>query len=228
MTSTSGATGVTASDAATIDSLVGGAALALNGTGVGVGAGGNYVANTVDAEVTGATANSAHGDVTISATEGATIEGIVIGLAGGNSTAVAGSLSAGVIENATTAKIGDGASVTAGGKVGVTAMDSAAITIVAGQLAVGGKVGVGASLIFATILDTNTATISALANVKGTGGVTVDAETNGYNFRFSRKAARSPAPPRSRVSAIAAVADQHHDRGKVDRRRALLSIRRMP
>ena len=177
VTATGGDVDVTSADTATIGVFVGGAGIAPNGNGIGVGAGGNYIDNTVQANVAGATAVSNTGNVTVSATEGATIEGIVIGLGGGDNVGLAASLSAGVITNHVLAQIGDDATVTAGKSVSVLGTDVAGINVVAGQVAIGGEVGVGASLVLATILDTNIATISGLATVAGAGGVDIDAET---------------------------------------------------
>ena len=56
-------------------------AIAPGSDGIGFGIGANYIGNNTTAEVTGATADAwAGGNVAISATEAATIEGIVIGL----------------------------------------------------------------------------------------------------------------------------------------------------
>ena len=85
------------------------------------------------------------GNVVVTASETANIEGIVIGLGAGANVGVAASLSVGVIANHVTAQIGDNATVTAAKAVTVRGTDDAGISIVAGQVAVGGDVGVGAS-----------------------------------------------------------------------------------
>lgn len=70
VTANTGDISVTASDMATIYTLVGGAAIAANGAGADAAISGNHIANTVDADITGATATSTLGNVSIAATEG--------------------------------------------------------------------------------------------------------------------------------------------------------------
>ena len=70
VTANTGDISVTASDMATIYTLVGGAAIAANDAGADAAISGNHIANTVDADITGATATSTLGNVSIAATEG--------------------------------------------------------------------------------------------------------------------------------------------------------------
>ncbi|MCB1491701.1 MAG: hypothetical protein KDJ77_07865, partial [Rhodobiaceae bacterium] len=168
-TTSGGGVSVTASDDSTINALTGGVAISSNSSAVGAAISANYIANRVTAKVDGSSVD-ANGDVTISGHQGAAIHSLTIGGAGGSTTSVAGSLSINVINNdVTSAIVGGTADVAAHGNVRVKADNSASIVTIAGSLAAGGKVGVGASLTNATIVDTTKAYIDGAAKVSADG-----------------------------------------------------------
>ncbi len=170
-----GAITVDANDKSTIRVLTGGAALSLGGTGAGASIGANYITNTLTAAIDAATATSTGGEVKVTASETADIEALTIGLAGGDTGAVAGAVSINVITDTVIARIGDQSTVTAAGKVSVLAANTAIMGTIAGQLAIGGKAGVGAAITTAVIVNHTTAMISGAAQVLGTTGVVIDA-----------------------------------------------------
>src|SRR5205823_11290255 len=90
---------VAALDASSIKSLTGGAAISLGGTGVGIGISANFIANTVTATIDSSAVDTSGGtgSVYVTADEAGSIDSIAVGLAGADSTAIAGSLTVNVI-----------------------------------------------------------------------------------------------------------------------------------
>ena len=170
-----GTISVAAQDGATINAFVGGAAISLDGGGIGAALGGNYIEDTVTAGIDGK-ATSAGGDVDTSATETAGIEAITVGLAAGDQAGVGGSVSVSVIGDKVTAELGASSDVQADqGAVNVTATNSATVGSIAGQVAAGDEAGVGAAATVLSVTDTTAATIGANAIVHGQTGVLVEA-----------------------------------------------------
>jgi len=97
------------------------------------------------------------------------------GAAASGKTGVGGSVVVGVIEQTTTAKIGNGASVTAGDVV-VSADSAEDISTLVVGLGVGGSTGVGGAVAVYSISDTTTALIDANATVLAANNVGVLAD----------------------------------------------------
>ncbi len=177
-TVTSGGTvALDAEDDSTISTLVGGVAISTKGTGAGAALGANYIDNEVTATINASTVHGNGGDVTITAFEGADIQALAVGLEGGQNNAAGGSIAVSVITDTVVASIAGAATVTASGNVRVKSTNNATIGTLAGQVAIGGKVGVGISSATAVIVNNNSAFIAGEADVTGDGGVTINANT---------------------------------------------------
>jgi len=155
-----GALTLRADDTADIDSLAGGVAVSLGGTGAGGAVAANFIGHDTKVLANG---GSLTGEgVTLQAVNSSTIDSMAVGLAGGSSSAFAGSIAIGDIGNVTQAQAantvlnaGTGAAVIDAGRTGD-------INILSGSAAVGGGSAVGVALTVATIH----------------GGVTADLITN--------------------------------------------------
>ncbi len=166
---------VEVTDSSTIKSLAGGAGIGTGGAGVGIAIGVNVITADVTATILDSTVTTTGtGNVLVYADEGATIESISLGLGGGSSVGVAGSLSINVMVTNATASIDGDSMVDAAGTVHVRALHSGSVGVIAGQVSVGGTAGVGASITNADLFMTTTATISGSAEVDaGTAGSAV-------------------------------------------------------
>ena len=203
---------IEATDTSTIRSLTGGVAISTSGDGVGAALGGNYIDNSVNAIIDGATVSSTGaGAIIVHARESADIEAIAAGLAGAEQNAVGGSLVVSVITDKVKAAIDGAAIVTTGGAVSVTGENNASTTTVAGQIAVsGGDVGFGAALANADVIDTNDAFISGRAQVKGTTGVAINATTDYSHLTvIAIGGALAPSGVAIAGSATVTVVDDH-------------------
>ncbi len=144
-----GALTLNADDTGTIESLAGGAALSAGGTGVGGAVAANFIAHDTGVLTNGA--DMAGEGVTLDAENGSTITSGAVGLAGGGTNAVAGSIAIGDIGNttavdATSVKIDGGT-----GAVSLSAARTGQISILSGAAAAGGNNAVGVALTVATI-----------------------------------------------------------------------------
>ena len=178
---------VEAYDSSSIKSLTGGAALALGGAGVGVGLSANFITNTLTATVDASTidTHAGSGSIAVVAHEAGSIDSIAIGLAGGDTVAVAGSATANIIIDKATASVVGASTLHAAGNVRVTSRNSAHVGTIAGQVAASGGTSVGASITNATIVNETRAWIDGLATV------TADVKTaTPYFIDASGRAAR--------------------------------------
>ncbi len=139
---------VTATDASTIESLSGGAALATGGTGVGAALATNRIDNTTKAHVSGTTSTGLNvQNLLVQADSTSDIETLGIGLGGGDKVGVGGSVVTNFVDNDVEAYIDDGAQVMADDNVGVLAQSDDRITMAAGSAGIGlESAGVGASV----------------------------------------------------------------------------------
>ena len=114
-------------DSSSIKSITGGAAVGGGSAGIGFGISANFIANTVTGTVDASTVNTSAGtgDILVKADEAGSIDSIAIGLAGGNSVAVAGSVTANIIVNKATASVVGASNLHAAGNVRVTSKNSA-------------------------------------------------------------------------------------------------------
>ncbi|WP_417809543.1 leukotoxin LktA family filamentous adhesin [Thioclava sp.] len=168
-----GALSLNADDTGTIASLAGAAALSAGGTGVGGAVSANFIAHDTGVLTHGADMTGE--GVTLGATNGSTITSGAVGLAGGGTNAVGGSIAIGDIGNttavdATNAKI-DGGS----GAIALSATRSGQISILSGAAAAGGSNAVGVALTVASIHGGTTADLITGDAVSGSSlSVTAD------------------------------------------------------
>jgi filamentous hemagglutinin family protein len=140
---------VTATDASTIESLSGGAALATKGAGVGAALATNRIDNTTKAHVSGTPPGRTLylENLIVRADSTSDIETLGIGLGGGDKVGVGGSVVTNFVDNDVEAYIDDGAQVMADDNVGVLAQSDDRITMAAGSAGIGlESAGVGASV----------------------------------------------------------------------------------
>ena len=158
---------IDAYDSSSIKSLTGGAALGLGGAGVGFGLSANFITNTVSASVDGSSidTHAGTGSIAVNAHEAGSIDSIAIGLAGGDSAAVAGSVTANIVINKATASVVGASNLHAAGNVRVTSKNSAHVGTIAGQIAASGGASVGASITNATIVNETKAWVDGVATV---------------------------------------------------------------
>ena len=173
------AVAIGATDNSTISALSGAVAIATGSSGTAAGAalGANYISNIVTASIDTSKVTANGGDVSVVSDEEANIQALDVGLQGAQTYAVGGSISVAVITDTVVASIAGAATVAASGVARVKSTNNATIGTLAGQVAIGGKVGVGISVVSSTIVDQNSAFISGTATVTGTGGVSVTANT---------------------------------------------------
>ncbi|WP_038142443.1 leukotoxin LktA family filamentous adhesin [Thioclava atlantica] len=168
-----GALSLSADDTGTIASLAGGAALSADGSGVGGAVSANFI--THDTGVLTHGADLTGEGVTLDARNGSTITSGAVGLAGGGTNAVGGSIAIGDIGNttavdATNAKIDGGT-----GAVALSATRTGQISILSGAAAAGGTNAVGVALTVATIHGGTTADLITGEAVRGSSlSVTAD------------------------------------------------------
>ncbi len=144
-----GALSLTASDTATISSLAGGAALSLGGNGVGGAVAANFIAHDTNVLANG---GSLTGEgITLGASNGARIDSMAVGLAGGSSNAFSGSIAIGDIGNTTRAQAANSTLDGGTGALAISAARTGEINILSGSAAVGGSNAVGAALTVATL-----------------------------------------------------------------------------
>ena len=163
------------------DTVVVGVSGGLAGGGqVGVGAAMDttVLLKTVKAAVadkpsTGSAAeiHAGRGNVSLNAASTENLVSVTVGLSGGGEVGVGGAVSVAVNKNDVEARIGNSATVDAGGNVLVNAQDDTTAVLVAGAAAGGGNTGVGGSLAVATLLGTTKASIgdNATVNARGLG-----------------------------------------------------------
>jgi hypothetical protein len=147
------------------------AAVTGDTVGVGVSAALNIVANRATAELADAATLTDAGALTLSASGAFTVESEAkAGSAGGISVTPALALS--LASNTTTARLGSGATLSAG-SVGLSAVQQSTITTTASAKAKGSDVAVGAALALALVNDSVGATTAR--NVSATGAVSFTA-----------------------------------------------------
>ena len=167
---------VAANDSSTIRTLTGGVAISAGSAAVGAGIAANFIANTVHAQITDATVSSG-GDILVRATEKAAIQALTIGAGIAKGVSLAGSVSVQVLTNTTTAAIDGSSTVTAADNVRVLADNTAKAHAGTGQLSIGGRAAVGASVNTLTIVNRTQAYIGSDAQVSTTrtdGGMFTD------------------------------------------------------
>ena len=159
-------TNVTAKDRSTIDALSGGAAVAVQGAGVGIAVAVNRIAGSTKAHVSGSAAASEYNlkGLKVLADSQATINTISVGIGGGKDVGIGGSITTNFINNDVWAYIDDGAKVIAENNVGVLTESDDRLTVAAGSAGVGlGSAGIGVSFAYNDIKG------SAKAYIEGTG-----------------------------------------------------------
>ncbi|SIN90038.1 leukotoxin LktA family filamentous adhesin [Vannielia litorea] len=160
-----GALALSATDSATISSLAGGAALSVGGNGVGGAVAANFIAHDTSVVANG---GSLTGEgISLSAGNTALLQSMAVGLAGGSSNAVSGSIAIGDIGNTTRAQAAGTTLAGGSGAISVTATRTGDIDILAGSAAVGGTNAVGAALTVATLHGGVTADVIASGAVTG-------------------------------------------------------------
>ncbi|MEH6446127.1 MAG: hypothetical protein V7784_19710, partial [Oceanospirillaceae bacterium] len=159
-------TDVTAKDRSTIEALSGGAAVATQGTGVGISVAVNRIAGSTKAHVSGSAAASQYNlqGLNVLADSQATINTISVGIGGGKDVGIGGSITTNFIDNDVWAYIDDGAKVIAQNNVGVLTESDDRLTVAAGSAGVGlATAGIGVSFAYNNIKG------SAKAYIEGTG-----------------------------------------------------------
>lgn len=176
--SADGAITIKAADTSLIQSITGGVGIATGNAGFGASFAWNTTDNRVLAYVSGAPLD---GDATldITAVSNATIQAIAVGGAGAAKVGVAATGTLNEIDNTTSARVDEGATVTADGAIKIAASDTSAIDSLAGAVAGGGKVSAGAAAAVNTISNTISAYVRG-ASVESTGNrVDLKAESTG-------------------------------------------------
>jgi len=172
--------------AATDDSDILSVAGSLAGSGGGAGVGVSFAWNEIDNDTgaymgSGINAQSAAGDIRVSAEEAASIFSIAAAGGAADKLGLAGAAVINTITNTTSAYIGDGTatSVSADGNVIISADDDTDILSIAGSFGGGGTAGLGASN--STIITDNTvsASIGSGTAVTASGNQAVDAVYTG-------------------------------------------------
>ncbi|MBW4598225.1 MAG: DUF4347 domain-containing protein [Calothrix sp. FI2-JRJ7] len=128
-----------------INSLAGGIGISKGGTGIGASVAINIINNKFHTFIDNSTVKSTNGSILLDANLKTEINAITIGGAGGK-VAVAGSVSVNRINTVTDAHISNNSTVNAAQQVKLTATDNSKIESIAGQISIGGKVGVGAAV----------------------------------------------------------------------------------
>ena len=163
-------TTVSAKDDSTIKALTGGVAISTSAAGAGAAAAANFIANTVRAEIGGDTTSVSSGrNVDVAASERAEIQSITLGLGGGKTVGVGGSVSINVIKNTTSAGISGKATVTADDNVRVFAESTSDFLTIAGGIAGGKDVAVGAAVVNVTAINRTDSYIDGGATVRSKG-----------------------------------------------------------
>ncbi|MFO0928938.1 MAG: hypothetical protein U0736_18270 [Gemmataceae bacterium] len=165
----------------------GGSAATINFAGAGAGSG-NQIANTIDARIDGGSATSDLGQVTVTATDAASIHAdagavaIAAAIASRGTVGVRGSIGASIgvndVANQTTAVL-NGTTVRAPAGVTVAATETATIDVLtlagAGSIAAGGAGTIGVSFAGAGAGSGNSIHNQTIAEVRGGSAVTADA-----------------------------------------------------
>lgn len=154
---------------------IAGALAASGAVGVGVGADVAVMSHTTQAHIGAGALVNARKDVEVAAKSSQEVLSISASLGASGTVGVSGSVSVLSFDNRTWSWIGAGASVDAGGNVGVTAQDDTDTTLIAGTVALGlGGGGIGGG-VGVTIIDKDTrAWIGDGATVDGRGQNTSD------------------------------------------------------
>ena len=157
-----------ASDSSRIFGLAGALGASSDKAGVGVSFAWNEVDNVVDARLKGSTSvDSAAGSIAVGATSTTHVE--AISAAGGvaNKVGLAGAGTVVQTTHAVTAAIDAGSTATADGNVQVAARDDVDVFSLAGNVSVGGKVGIGASASLLITDSTVSARLDGSATARG-------------------------------------------------------------
>ena len=187
---TSGLVAITANDNSVIKSLAG--QFALSGqAGVGVSVSTNFVNNQVIAAISNSQLTSTSGNVSLNAKLVAGVKNATIGASLGSKAGVGGSVSVNNINTVTDAHISDNSIVSAAQLVEVIASDVAkdvpatgdeeafsGIQSLAGQISIGGKAGVGASVSTNNLNNQVKAFISSSQVTSSNNRLTVKADTS--------------------------------------------------
>jgi hypothetical protein len=168
-----GAVTVATSDSSTILSIAGG--IAISGqVAAGAAVATNDIANTVAADVAGATVDAA-GTFTVAAISSSVIDNITAGAAAGSGVSLTGSVSVNSIANTTEASVSGGSAVEAGGNVAVTAEDESVIAVLAGNVGVSSTVAAAAASATNTIANNVWAYVNGSSVSSTTGGIAITA-----------------------------------------------------
>jgi hypothetical protein len=172
-----GAVVVGSSDVEAIGSAAGALAIAGDGAAVGAAISTDDIANDVTARIEGATANGSA--VQVTANEGSYIVNLTVAGAGGNDSALGGSLAVNQIHDTVDAHISSGADVTSGGDVTVRASDTSVNASLGGGIAVAGEGGgVGAALTYNVITNVLKAYVDGSTINSTAGGLDVSATSS--------------------------------------------------
>ena len=155
---------------------------ALSGGGTAaVGASGSYnhIGGSVLAEAQGGSLNARSGSVSVAAQREGEVEVWAASGSGGGTAGFAGSIAINELGGATTARVGQGAQVTAEHNVAVTADTSQSVEARAGTVALGGTVGGGGAIAVNDLSGQTTAEVADAgtavnAKAQGAGTLSVD------------------------------------------------------
>ncbi|MBD2469090.1 hypothetical protein [Nostoc sp. FACHB-145] len=161
-------------DTSTIKSLSGAVAVSGN-TAIGAAVSTNNINNQVVTYISSSQVTATSNNILLKADLKAKISNATLGGAGGQSFALGGSVSVNNINTVTDAHISDNATVNAAQAVEVLANDNSEIESLAGQVAIGGKAGIGAAVSTNNINNKVSADISSSQITSTTGGVKVKA-----------------------------------------------------
>lgn len=140
-----GATGnisLASTDTSTIESLAG-TVSGAGSTSIGAAVATNDIGNVTKAYVDDSDLSSSEDAVAISAESTAVIKSLSAGISGSGTASITGAVSHNIIDNTTSARVTGASSVTAAGKVILSAEDTSTIKSLSGQAAVAGEAAVG-------------------------------------------------------------------------------------
>ncbi len=181
-------TGVEVAATDTTDDLSLAGTIGIGGTaGVGVGVVVDVFTKDTEASIGKGGSITASGNVTVSATSSETFTELSVGGGFGGTASVNVQAAVPVISITTKAYVADGssssegASITAGGSVGVMADESMTLNVVAGNISGGGTAAVGAAVSVPVVTKETHAWIGNYAHVNATGNTAITVPTGTYN-----------------------------------------------
>lgn len=173
---------MTAADSSLIVAVSGGAAVSTkSGSALGLAGAAtvNIVQTTTDAVIQDSTLSNVTGAVAVTATNGARIISIAAGLGGASQGyGIAGSVAYNTITADTEAYVSGGGPITAD-SLAIMATDASSVITVAGSLAYGGTLGIGAGIAYNDVNPTVKAYLSD-ADATISGALTVQAENQAF------------------------------------------------